>query len=73
METVLWLAVATASISFTLSPRTKAFDWLRDYLGRHIEKGYIYFAMAFSLGVETLNLLARRKHAKNAEPAAPAH
>jgi predicted tellurium resistance membrane protein TerC len=32
-----------------------------DGLGRHIEKGYIYFAMAFALGVETLNLLARRK------------
>jgi len=25
-------------------------------LGKHIEKGYIYFAMAFSLGVELLNL-----------------
>ena len=33
-------------------------------LGRHIEKGYIYFAMAFSLGVETLNLFARRKGMK---------
>ena len=33
-------------------------------LGRHIEKGYIYFAMAFSLGVETLNLFARRKGKK---------
>lgn len=32
-------------------------------LGRHIEKGYIYFAMAFSLGVEMLNLLARRNRA----------
>jgi predicted tellurium resistance membrane protein TerC len=32
-----------------------------DGLGRHIEKGYIYFAMAFSLAVETLNLFARRK------------
>ncbi len=29
-------------------------------LGRHIEKGYIYFAMAFSLGVEMLNLRMRR-------------
>ncbi len=26
--------------------------------GRHIDKGYIYFAMAFSLGVELLNLRA---------------
>jgi predicted tellurium resistance membrane protein TerC len=38
-----------------------------DGLGRHIEKGYIYFAMAFSLGVESLNLLAKRK------TPAPAH
>jgi predicted tellurium resistance membrane protein TerC len=31
---------------------------------QHIPKGYIYFAMAFSLGVEMLNLRLRR-------PAAP--
>ncbi len=30
-------------------------------LGRHIEKGYIYFAMAFSLGVEMLNIRLRSK------------
>jgi predicted tellurium resistance membrane protein TerC len=29
-------------------------------LGRHVEKGYIYFAMAFSLGVEMLNIRARK-------------
>jgi predicted tellurium resistance membrane protein TerC len=29
-------------------------------LDQHIPKGYIYFAMAFSLGVELLNLRARR-------------
>jgi predicted tellurium resistance membrane protein TerC len=29
-------------------------------LGHHIEKGYIYFAMAFSLGVEILNMRVRR-------------
>jgi predicted tellurium resistance membrane protein TerC len=29
-------------------------------LDRHIPKGYIYFAMAFSLGVELLNLRAKR-------------
>lgn len=32
-----------------------------DGLGRHIPKGYIYFAMAFSLGVEMLNLRIRRR------------
>ena len=31
---------------------------------QHIPKGYIYFAMAFSVGVEMLNLRARRAHAK---------
>jgi predicted tellurium resistance membrane protein TerC len=31
--------------------------------GRHVEKGYIYFAMAFSFGVELLNLKLRRSQA----------
>lgn len=31
-----------------------------DGLGMHIPKGYIYFAMAFSVGVEMLNLRVRR-------------
>ena len=31
-----------------------------DGFGRHIPKGYIYFAMAFSLGVEMLNLRAHK-------------
>jgi len=30
-------------------------------LGQHINKGYIYFAMAFSLGVEGLNMLVKKK------------
>ncbi|GDX82810.1 membrane protein [Deltaproteobacteria bacterium] len=30
-------------------------------MGQHIGKGYIYFAMAFSFGVELLNLRLRRK------------
>ncbi len=33
-----------------------------DSMGQHIPKGYIYSAMAFSLGVEMLNLWRRRKH-----------
>ena len=32
----------------------------------HIPKGYIYFAMAFSLGVEMLNLKARRRASRPA-------
>ena len=30
-------------------------------LGIHVSKGYIYFAMAFSLGVETINIRLRKK------------
>ena len=33
-------------------------------LGTHVPKGYVYFAMAFSFGVEMLNIRLR-KHAKN--------
>jgi predicted tellurium resistance membrane protein TerC len=32
-------------------------------MGQHIGKGYIYFAMAFSLGVELLNMRMRKKSA----------
>jgi predicted tellurium resistance membrane protein TerC len=32
-----------------------------DALGHHIPKGYIYFAMAFSFGVELLNLRMRKR------------
>jgi len=34
-----------------------------DGLGQHISKGYVYFAMAFSLGVEMLNLRLRARTA----------
>ena len=30
--------------------------------GLHVPKGYIYFAMAFSLGVELLNMVYRKRH-----------
>ncbi len=29
-------------------------------MGKHVDKGYVYFAMAFSLGVELLNLKLRK-------------
>lgn len=32
--------------------------------GNHVPKGYIYFAMAFSLGVEVLNLRLRKRRSK---------
>jgi len=33
----------------------------------HVPKGYIYFAMAFSLGVETLNINMRKRSRRPAE------
>ena len=36
---------------------------IADGIGFHIPKGYTYFAMAFSLGVEMLNLRMRKKRA----------
>jgi predicted tellurium resistance membrane protein TerC len=48
---------------------------IAEAMGQHISKGYIYFAMAFSLLVELLNLRIRGRHApvalhtKMAEPA----
>lgn len=41
-----------------------------DGLGQHINKGYIYFAMAFSVFVEVLNLRVRSKQRKGKAPAA---
>ena len=34
-------------------------------MGQHVSKGYIYFAMAFSLSVESLNIRFRTKHPVN--------
>jgi predicted tellurium resistance membrane protein TerC len=40
-------------------------------IGSHIEKGYVYFAMAFSLLVEMLNLRVRTKHVPPEKLATP--
>ena len=40
------------------------FTLIGEGLGFHVPKGYVYFAMAFSLGVELLNLRIR----KNRQP-----
>jgi predicted tellurium resistance membrane protein TerC len=42
-----------------------------DGLGFHIDKGYIYAAMAFSISVEAINILSRRNKGKAAAVAAP--
>jgi predicted tellurium resistance membrane protein TerC len=43
---------------------------IADGMGFHIPKGYLYFAIAFSVGVEALNLAAtkRRRRRKQARP-----
>ena len=41
-----------------------------DGFGFHVPKGYIYFAMAFSLGVEMLNIRLRNKREAEAQWAA---
>ncbi|MEO8921933.1 MAG: TerC family protein, partial [Caldimonas sp.] len=35
--------------------------------GQHVPKGYIYFSMAFALGVETLNINMRKRSKKPAQ------
>jgi predicted tellurium resistance membrane protein TerC len=36
---------------------------IADGLGQHISKGYIYFAMGFSVFVEAINLRVRKRRA----------
>lgn len=43
---------------------------IADGFGVHVPKGYIYCAMAFSAGVELLNMLARRNRVKRGDNAA---
>ena len=40
------------------------FEGLEPVHGSHIDKGYIYFAMAFSFGVELLNMWMRKRDKK---------
>jgi predicted tellurium resistance membrane protein TerC len=44
---------------------------IADGLGFHIPKGYIYFAMAFSVFVEVMNLKARKRRAEPVKLHAP--
>jgi protein yegH len=45
------------------------FTLVAEGLGMHVSKAYIYFAMAFSLVVELINIYARKKSAKRAQEA----
>ncbi|NLI82882.1 MAG: TerC family protein [Deltaproteobacteria bacterium] len=72
---VVFMMIASGSISHFVErhPTVKilalsfllliGFALIVDGLGRHIPKGYIYFAMGFSVFVEMLNLRMRRKEA----------
>ena len=40
---------------------------IADGFGHHVPKGYIYFAMAFSVGVEMLNIRLRKRAGKPVE------
>jgi predicted tellurium resistance membrane protein TerC len=44
---------------------------IADGLGFHIPRGYLYFGMAFSAGVESLNLIAKTRRQKKAAQRAP--
>jgi predicted tellurium resistance membrane protein TerC len=45
---------------------------IADGFGFHVPKGYIYAAMAFSAGVEVLNMIARRRAKRRSEARAKA-
>jgi predicted tellurium resistance membrane protein TerC len=44
------------------------FMLIADGFGHHVPKGYIYFAMAFALGVEILNMRSERKRTAHKAP-----
>ena len=44
---------------------------IADGMGNHVPKGYVYFAMAFSVTVEMLNIRMRRRGKKTAHLSAP--
>jgi len=72
---VMYVASGPVAIFIKKHPTTKmlALSFLlligvaliADGLGFHIPRGYIYFAMAFSAGVEVVNVLAHRRRQKN--------
>jgi len=47
------------------------FEGVEPLHGSHIDKGYIYFAMAFSFAVELLNMRMRKKQTKVVELIGP--
>ena len=74
---VMLLASATVAAFIRTHPTVKmlALSFLlligvalvADGMHFHIPRGYLYFAVAFSLSVEALNLAARRRRAKAAQ------
>ena len=46
---------------------------IADGMGFHVPKGYLYFAIAFSVGVEALNLTATKRRRRETTAANPPH
>ncbi|MEO5770166.1 MAG: TerC family protein, partial [Polyangia bacterium] len=40
---------------------------IADSFGKHLSKGYVYFAMAYALAVEVINIRRRRVSARKAD------
>jgi predicted tellurium resistance membrane protein TerC len=74
---VMWLSAGPVGGFIHRHPTTKilalaflmliGISLIADGVGMHIPRGYIYFAMAFAAGVETINVLAKRRRAKPAQ------
>jgi len=82
LSTVVMVASAkTVSGFLERNPTTKmlalafillvAVALIADGLGFHIPRGYLYFAIAFSLGVEALNVVQRNQRRRDAAKSAP--
>ncbi|HSB21262.1 MAG TPA: hypothetical protein VLD85_14740 [Anaeromyxobacteraceae bacterium] len=56
-----WVSLVTlAAMEIVLGIDNIGVMLVAEATGRHIERGYIYFAMAFSFAVELLNIRAHR-------------
>ena len=64
-------AVKASFLAVTLQIVVVGVVLIAEGFDHHVPKGYIYFAMAFSVGVEMLNIRMRRRATKTAHPSAP--
>ena len=57
---VTWITLATMALELAAGYWAGSLALVADGFGTHIPKGYLYFAMAFSVGVEMVNLRLRK-------------